>query len=239
LSEAERAVLMVHGVHGAGGGGWEWRVWAGVFAAAGWRVHAPDLQPVADGLAATRLSDYRRQVEVGLAALPRPRALAGASLGGLLALQCAHAADALVLVNPMLPAPWHAAMAPRAPAPLVPWRARASLGGTRAALPDAGDADALYAFRHWRDESGAVLSEALGGVAIDAVACPCRIVVSARDADIAPEAVRDFARALGASVHDVDASHVGPLFGAGAAAVATATLTWLNVNCASRKFSHV
>ena len=37
-------------VHGAGGGGWEWAVWARVFAAAGIAVAAPDLRPAAAGL---------------------------------------------------------------------------------------------------------------------------------------------------------------------------------------------
>ena len=42
MSEARRAVVLVHG---AGGGGWEWDAWARVFAAGDWRVFAPDLQP--------------------------------------------------------------------------------------------------------------------------------------------------------------------------------------------------
>src|SRR5688572_28720195 len=93
-----RSALMVHG---AGGGGWEWNVWARVFAAHGWRVEAPDLQPVAAGLAATRLRDYAAQVAGSLARLPLPRVVVGASLGGLLALRCAADADALVLINPL------------------------------------------------------------------------------------------------------------------------------------------
>ena len=78
-----RAVLLVHG---AGGGGWEWNVWRGVWEAAGFRVAAPDLVPVRGDVAATRLQDYQAQVSAALAALPRPRVLVGASLGGLLAL---------------------------------------------------------------------------------------------------------------------------------------------------------
>ena len=51
-----RAALFVHG---AGGGGWEWNVWRGVFEAAGFHVEAPDLMPVHGDVAATRLQDYQ------------------------------------------------------------------------------------------------------------------------------------------------------------------------------------
>src|SRR5688500_5816290 len=87
-------------VHGAGGGAWEWNVWRAVFAARGIDVVAPDLRPVAAGLAATGFGDYVGQVADALQALPRPRALVGASLGGLLALACQGQTDALVLINP-------------------------------------------------------------------------------------------------------------------------------------------
>ena len=56
---ALRAALLVHG---AGGGGWEWNVWRGVFEAAGIAVAAPDLQPVAAGLATTGFDDYLREL---------------------------------------------------------------------------------------------------------------------------------------------------------------------------------
>ena len=82
-----RAALFVHG---AGGGGWEWNVWRGVFEAAGFHVEAPDLMPARSDVTATRLQDYQAQVRAALAALPRPRVLVGASLGGLLALNAAE-----------------------------------------------------------------------------------------------------------------------------------------------------
>src|SRR5262245_20908320 len=93
-------------LHGAGGGGWEWTIWRGVLAAHGIDVFALDLQPSADGLAATTFDDYLRQTCAALETLPRPRAAIGASLGGLLAMVCADAADALVLINPLPPSPW-------------------------------------------------------------------------------------------------------------------------------------
>ena len=76
------------------------------------------------------LEDYAAQVRAALVALPRPRALVGASLGGLLALRCAREADALVLVNPLPPAPWSHAVPARREAEVVPWRQSARLAGT-------------------------------------------------------------------------------------------------------------
>src|SRR5262245_18233234 len=85
-------------IHGAGAGGWEWNLWREVLQARGIAAHAPDLQPAAQGLAATTLEDYRQQMRTALSALPRPRAAIGASLGGLLAWLCGDLADALILI---------------------------------------------------------------------------------------------------------------------------------------------
>jgi esterase/lipase len=222
-----RAVLMLHG---AGGGGWEWNAWTRVFAAGGWTVRAPDLHAAPEGLAATTLAHYRAQAAAALADLPRPRVLVGASLGGLLALQCADAADALVLVNPLPPVPWHAQLA-RVPsrAPVEAWHARASLAGTRAALPDADAPTAWHAFRRWRDESGAVLAQARAGVVVDAPRCRTLVLVSGRDDEVPATASRALAQAFAADVIELaNASHVGPLLGREAADIAARVVTWLN-----------
>ncbi|MCE3002899.1 MAG: alpha/beta hydrolase [Xanthomonadaceae bacterium] len=93
-------------VHGAGGGAWEWLVWQRVLAARGAVVHAVDLQPARAGLVATTLEDYAAQVESAVRSAGQP-VLVGASLGGLLAAMVAVRCPvaALVLVNPMPPAP--------------------------------------------------------------------------------------------------------------------------------------
>ena len=72
--------------------------------------------------------------------MPRPRALVGASLGGLIAMACADGADALVLVNPLPPAPWAERLPSSRWPDLVPWRRDARLASTRRALPDSDDA---------------------------------------------------------------------------------------------------
>ncbi|MFC4819523.1 alpha/beta fold hydrolase [Dokdonella ginsengisoli] len=212
-------------VHGAGGGGWEWAIWARVFAARGHGVIAPDLQPAAAGLAATRYADYLEQVVQWCRGVGAPLALLGASLGGSLALAAAETAgaQALILVNPLVP---------RAPRPqprpaVIPWGRERSLGGTRRAMADADDAACVYAFRRWRDESGAVLDEA---EAAAATAPPCATLVLAgeRDEDVPPPLSRALAIRLDADFERVaGAGHLGPLFGRGAASVAERAADWL------------
>jgi predicted alpha/beta hydrolase family esterase len=216
-------------LHGAGGGGWEWNLWRGVLAASRIDAFTPDLQPAVGGLAATTLDDYRRQAQAALAALPRPRALIGASLGGLLAMLCAEDADALVLVNPLPPAPWAQALPARDWPSVVPWRRDARLASTRRAMPDADDATALFAFTRWRDESGAVLGAAQAGLAIARPRCPVLCVVSVADEDVPPATTRSLATAWGADLVETGSpSHVGPLLGRGAAAGAEQVAAWLS-----------
>jgi pimeloyl-ACP methyl ester carboxylesterase len=215
-------------VHGAGAGGWEWNVWRGVFAAHGIQGAALDLVPSPDGLAATTFADYAAQVRGALAARPGPTVLVGASLGGLLALACADAVDALVLVNPIPPAPWAAQLPAREWPAIVPWHANARLPSTRRAMPDADAATALYAMRRWRDESGAVLREAHGGLGLGRPPCPVLCVASTRDDDVPPELTVAMAQAWGASlIRAASPSHVGPLLGRDAVDVAAQVAAWL------------
>lgn len=221
MAEPVRSAVFVHG---AGGGGWEWTAWARVFAAAGLSVAAPDLRAAPAGLAATTLADYSAQVAGWLDAVARPRVLVGASLGGLLAAMNAGAADALVLVNPM--PPQGLPDAPHRPA-VVPWGRSASLAGTRAALPGADDAAALFAFRRWRDESGAVLNQAQAGVAPARPSVPVLVVVSEADQDVPAQASMDLAQTWAATAWRVPGGHVDPLLGRDAPALAARTLAWL------------
>ena len=220
------AVLLLHG---AGGGGWEWNAWRGAFEAAGIAVAALDLQPVAGGIAATRFADYESQAWAVLRGLPRPRAVVGASLGGLLALSVAADADAVVLLNPIPPAPWHAGLPPRDWPDLVPWRREARLVGTRRALPDADDASALYAFRHWRDESGGALREAYAGVDVSCPDVRMLCVASESDADVPAALTIALAHAWEAELWRLPGcGHAGPLLGRRAPALAVRVAQWLS-----------
>ena len=215
-------------IHGAGGGGWEWRLWRHVLEARGHRVHTPDLHAAAGGIAATVYADYARQVRRAVERLARPRVLVGASLGGLLALDAADAADALVLVNPLPPAPWHAQLPARSWPDVVPWGANARLSSTRRALADADEATAIEAMRHWRDESGAVLRAAHAGLHRPRPTVPTLCFVSQADDDVPPALTRAMADAWEIELlASASTTHVGPLLGAAAAQTARQASDWL------------
>lgn len=214
-------------LHGAGGGGWEWARWRRVLEARGIGVEAPDLMPAPAGLAATAWADYLEQARVLLSAMPRPRLLVGASLGGLLAAAVAEAADALVLVNPLPPAPWASQLPHREWPEVVAWGREARLESTRRAIPDADPATALFAFRCWRDESGRVLREAYAGIAVSRPHCPSSCIASDGDEDVPAALTAELAAAWGADcLHLPRTSHVGPLLGRDAAAVAGRVAEW-------------
>lgn len=216
-------------VHGAGGGGWEWNQWRGVLAAHGLQVDAPDLQPVSAGLQVTTFDHYLAQMCAALQALPRPRAVIGASLGGLLAAAIADAADALVLINPLPPAPFHSELPARPWPDRVPWHRDARLASTRRAMPDADEATALYAFRHWRDESGAALRTAHDGVAVAKPHCPVLCIVSERDEDVPAATTLALAATWQTDLIRVaSAGHVAPLLGRDASGIARQTAAWLS-----------
>lgn len=215
-------------VHGAGGGAWEWALWRGVFDAHGIQCAAIDLQPAGGGLPSTDLDDYLAQVRAALAATPRPRALVGASLGGLLALACADEADALVLVNPLPPAPWALRLPPRTWPDVVRWGTDARLASTKRALFDSDEATAIEAMRRWRDDSGRVLREAHAGLDIEAPRGPVLCIASGRDDDIPPALTAECASAWGAELMRLpEASHVGPLLGRDATHTAARAVAWL------------
>ena len=222
-------------IHGAGGGGWEWAIWKNVFDAHGAAAHAIDLQPADQGLATTALNDYQRQVEEALSMLPGPRVAIGASLGGLLAAACGGRADALVLVNPLPPAPWAHSLAPGDGPDVEPWGAQARFDGTRRALADADAATRLFAYRRWRDESGRVLREAHAGIEVPEPTCPGLFVVSEIDDDVPPALNRAWADAWQADLITAPTPHhVGALLGRCAARVAQDVVGWLQPRLSPR-----
>src|ERR1044072_9773573 len=64
LATAKPVAVMVHG---AGGGGWEYKFWKPVFEAAGYRVVAPDLIPLKGGHVKTTVDDYLKKSQGGRA----------------------------------------------------------------------------------------------------------------------------------------------------------------------------
>ena len=227
---AELATLLptTLAIHGAGGGGWEWAIWQRVWAAQACAFVAPDLMPMAGGLAQTRLEDYVAQMRRAAGLLRRPL-LVGASLGGLIALAIAQEVDAtaVVLVDPVPPSDVVPRPAARAiDGDVVPWGSRRRYDSTRRAMPDADAAAQMHAFRRWRDESAVVLREAEAGIAITRPRCPVLVIAATRDEAVPTAASAALARHLEASLWRCDVSHVGALLGRTAAETAARVLAW-------------
>ena len=103
------------------------------------------------------------------------------------------------------------------------------MSSARLALGDADEASVLFAFRHWRDESGAVLREAHAGVALSRPSCPTLLIASREDADVPPALSRSLAGAWEMDLlQTLSGSHVGPLLGREAADIAVQAVEWLN-----------
>ena len=221
-------------VHGAGGGGWEWAVWMRVFVAQGLRVSAPDLLAAPAGLAATSFDHYRAQVVSWCRPLSAKDSasvvLVGVSLGGLLAMAVAAevGAQALLLINPLPPDGFSGTHPAAAYPAIIPWARERSLAGTRKAMPDADDAARLFAWRHWRDESGLALGQARQGVAIEPPCCPILVMASEGDEDVPETLSRALAVNYRADYRCLpNSSHLGPLLGRQAAGIAERGADWL------------
>lgn len=217
-------------IHGAGGGGWEWALWQRVWRAHASTLQAPDLMPAHGGLAQTHLVHYLAQMRDAATALRRP-VLVGASLGGVIALAIAAdvEASAVVLVDPLPPYGIVPRPAMRAlPHDVVLWGSRRRFSSTQRALPDADEATRLYAFRRWRDESAAVLREAAAGIEVAAPRCPVLVIACDGDEVVPTAASRGLSHQLGAEFWRCGSSHVGPLLGRGAAAMAVRALAWIH-----------
>ena len=235
MLETTRPPIQLLCMHGAGAGGWEWAIWARVFTARGVQVRAPDLLAARSGLAATNFADYRQQVRdwIGPDADDTPgaqRVLAGASLGGLLALSVAAEVRpaALILVNPMPPALILPRLSGEPYPEIVRWGEQRSIAGTRRVMPDADDAACLFAFRRWRDESGAALERARRGVTVEFPQCPILVLASERDTDVPAHVSRELAVRCGADFELLaGCSHVGPLLGVRAGHIAERAVSWV------------
>lgn len=220
-------------IHGEGGGGWQWSVWARLLHVAGFPVLAADLQPVTAGVAHTSFTDYCDQVQAWAGAGPaeqRP-VLVGVSLGGLLALAVSAQVRprALIIINPLPPSGIVARpLQEQAYPAVVPWQSERCFEDTRRRLADADDATLRYAFRRWRDESGQVLNTANAGVSVSAARCPTLVLASTADEVVSVAASRALAVRLGADFQTLPgASHLGPLLGRRTAQWSQHAVDWL------------
>lgn len=220
-------------IHGEGGGGWQWCVWARLLQASGFAVLAADLEPAPRGVAHTTFADYRSQVVEWSAGVPARNGplLIGAGLGGLLALGASVPVQpaAMILINPLPPAGIVSRpLREQAYPAVVPWQSEGTFDDTRRCLPDADDAAVRHAFRRWRDESGQVLNEVNAGVHVSTARCPTLVLASLADASVPVAASRALAIRLGADFGSLPgASHLGPLLGRQAGRWAEHAISWL------------
>jgi pimeloyl-ACP methyl ester carboxylesterase len=214
-------------IHGAGGGGWEFREWKRLFESAGYRVVAPDLMPSKEGLAKTTLDDY--VLQVARTAGTKPDVLIGASMGGVLVLKAAERLEpkAIVLVCSAPPAPVGVRMEPRNYPEIIEWK-NGPYEDTVAAMPDSDEATRRWAHELWRNESGAVLRALSKGVETDKPKCPVLVVIPEADDTVPPETQQALAKwAAADTLRFHEMSHVGPLLSTRAPEVARSVLEWL------------
>lgn len=147
--------------------------------------------------------------------------LIGASFGGLVACGLARPlrARALVLLNPLPPAPFQSLRLERIDAasasPLRRWGLDARLAGTQASLPELRAGEALLAFRRWVDFATPLLVEAQSGFHFEPPDCPVLVVQSDGDDVIDRLAVEAMVAQWRASHLRLPGSHVSPLLGSG------------------------
>lgn len=216
-------------VHGSGAASWEWVLWREALAGSPRRVHAVDLVPDPDGVAATSLDHYLGQVVRALDECGRATVVIGASLGGLLALAAVAEvpAAALVLVNPVPPAgtPGWPKRGLRFPE-VVPWGVR-RVAETVSGLPDAAPVLPRGLPERWRDESGAVMRAAFEGYAVLSPSIPSLVITGTLDEEVPTGVALAAARRLGAdAMRLVGVSHLGALLGRRAHGAARLALAW-------------
>lgn len=215
-------------IHGAGGGGWEYRFWRPVFERAGYRVVAPDLMPSKKGLAATTFDDYVAQI-VRVSG-SRPAVMIGASMGSVLVLKAAEKVRprTLVLVCGATPAGVGPSTVRAKPYPsIIRWK-NGPYSDTVASMPDSDEATRRYAHPRWRDESGSVLNTMAKGVRVARPRVPALVVIPEADDTVAPDRQRALAAWAKADTHAyAGMSHVGPLLSRRATEVAKAVASWI------------
>ena len=154
--------------------------------------------------------------------------LIGASMGGILALMASSEIrpKAIVLVNSVLPNGFGKPNARKSPA-IIRW-ANGPLSDSRSAMPDSDKETIEFAWKRWRDESGAVVDEIRRGIEVPVPTCPVLVVLGQQDADVPYSLGLKYAHALGADVLIYPAmSHVGPLLSTRAVEVAREVLSWV------------
>lgn len=223
-------------IHGAGGGGWEWKYWKRYFVSYGYTCYAPTLIGNKKNLADVSIFDYVEKLQHIVKKLKQKPFLIGASMGGWLAQKLAEIEDVLgiVLVNSVPPKGVATNLWPTKKyadvSDVIKWSTESTLQDTRDCMPEADEKTILWAHPKWRDESGKVIRELRSGLPINKKQITKKILVIAgkNDVDIAPEVSRALAEYYHADYYEFDSvSHVGALLGKRWNDIAIIVKTWI------------
>lgn len=226
------------GIHGAGGGAWEFDlIWGSCFQAAGLSLSSITLEPCSQGIEHTSFHDYTQQVIHFISERKsdnhQPVVLIGASMGAILAIKVAELStfqiNAMILICPVPPleAMLKSEIIQSSFPSIIRW-ANSLLQETIDSMPDATEDVCIFASERWRDESGLVLNTILNGVSCVKPTCPILVVIPDDDETVSPSSQRRLAEYLSASTLEcVGGSHVGPLLGANASQIAGSVIEWL------------
>ena len=148
-------------VHGAASGPWVFRDWPASFPTV--TVSTVDLHEGLD-VATASMGDYARAVEVGASHLPRPLALCGWSMGGLVALMATRSVEPACLVL----------LEPSAPAEVQGFHAETAL--TTGTFSGEEAYGAFPAGVPSRPESALARAERKRGISVPSIPCPSLVV---------------------------------------------------------------
>jgi hypothetical protein len=95
-------------------------------------------------------------------------------------------------------------------------------------MPDSDEKTILWAWKKWRDESGAVMTALSAGPKVSPFKAPVLVVIGQNDTDIPPAKSRRLATRYQADILEYQSmSHVGPLLSTRAEEVAGSVVAWL------------
>ncbi len=220
-------------VHGAGGGGWQWQIWARVLATHGLTPVLLTLKQRKD-VGSTRLADYRDQLQALIVGAYSNCVVIGASMGGALALDVPGGDQlaARIAINPPLDTNILSQKYSQKSG-IKPW----SKGLTRSTWQSLQSDffSRQYAHARWRDESNAVLYDLAHWQLDSRPDQPSLILHGANDSGCPMNAVQDLQMRFFCDALLVpEAGHLEPVLGAQALVCARRVAGWIDARISAR-----
>lgn len=224
-------------IHGAGGGGWEWKYWKTYFESQGFPCYAPTL--IGNGkknLADVGIFDYVEELRNIIKKTKQKPVVIGASMGGWISQKIGELEDikGLVLINSCPPKGvatnhWPTNKYANV-SDVIRWSTESTLQDTIDCMPEATKKTILWAHPQWRDESGKVIKELRSGLPINKKQITKNILVIAgkNDVDITPAVSSKIAQYYHADYFEFEnVSHVGALLGKRWKDIAVTVKNWI------------